>query len=110
MVHEHFGRDQHEALIRQLFHIRQSGSVTEYVDLSSSLVDRLAAYESQTNPLYYVMHFVDGLKDDIKSMIMIQRPPTFDAACALALVLEEAMDSRKQRSYRHFEPSFNRTV
>jgi hypothetical protein len=26
-IHEHFGRDQHEALIRQLFHIKQSGSV-----------------------------------------------------------------------------------
>jgi hypothetical protein len=68
MVHERFGRDQHEALIRQLFHIRQSGSVTEYVDLFSSFVDHLAAYESQADPLYYIMHFVDGLRDDIKSM------------------------------------------
>jgi hypothetical protein len=31
LVHDHFGRDQHESLIRQLFHIHQSGTVTKYV-------------------------------------------------------------------------------
>jgi hypothetical protein len=30
-MHDRFGRDQHEALIHQLFHIRQVGSITEYV-------------------------------------------------------------------------------
>jgi hypothetical protein len=33
MIHDRFGRDQHEALIRQLFHIRQNGSVVDYVDV-----------------------------------------------------------------------------
>jgi archaellum component FlaC len=32
LVHDRFGRDQHEVLIRQLFHIRQIGSVSEYVE------------------------------------------------------------------------------
>jgi hypothetical protein len=32
MLLDHFGRDHHEALIRQLFHIRQSGSVAAYVE------------------------------------------------------------------------------
>jgi hypothetical protein len=32
LLHERFGRDQHETLIRQLFHIRQVGSVVDYVD------------------------------------------------------------------------------
>jgi hypothetical protein len=29
------------------------------------LVDQLVAYESDANPLYYAMRFVDGLRDDI---------------------------------------------
>jgi hypothetical protein len=62
---------------------------------------------SQANPLYYAMCFVDGLRDDIKPMVMIQRPSTFDAACALALVQEEAMESRKKQKYRCYDPSFN---
>jgi hypothetical protein len=48
-------------------------------------VDQLAAYESTDNPLYYAMRFVDGLRDDIKLMVVIQRP-TLDTACALAMV------------------------
>jgi hypothetical protein len=38
-IHDRFGRDQHEALIHQLFHIRQVGSVTEYGDQFSTLID-----------------------------------------------------------------------
>jgi hypothetical protein len=37
MIHDCFGRDQHEALIRLLFHIRQSGSVADYVERFSLL-------------------------------------------------------------------------
>jgi hypothetical protein len=47
MIHDCFGRDQHEALIRQLFHIKQSGAVAEYVKQFSALVDQLSAYETR---------------------------------------------------------------
>jgi hypothetical protein len=43
-------------------------------------------------------------------MVMIQRPSTLDSVCALALVQEEAMDSRKTTSRRRFEPSSSRLV
>jgi hypothetical protein len=96
-LHDMFRRDQHEALIRQLFHIKQSGLVAYYVDWFSALVDQLAAYESTDNPLYYEMRFVDGLRDDIKLMVMIQRPSTLDTSCVLPMVQEEAMDANKRR-------------
>jgi hypothetical protein len=106
LVHERFGREQHESLIRQLFHIRQSGAVSEYVEQFASLVDELAAYESRTDPIYYTMRFVEGLKHEIKSVVMVQRPTNLDAACALALVQEEALDSMRGR--RRAEPISNR--
>jgi hypothetical protein len=106
MVHDRFGHDQHEALIRQLFHICQVGSVAEYVDHFLGLVDQLAACESNANPLYYAMCFVDGLHQDIKSMVMIQRPSTLDSAAALALVQEEAVDADKDT--RRCEPFSHR--
>jgi hypothetical protein len=74
LIHDRFGQDQHEALIRQLFRIHQIGTVSEYVERFSTLVDQLAAHESDYNPLYYVIRFVDGLRDNIHSMVMIQRP------------------------------------
>jgi hypothetical protein len=39
MIHDRFGRDQHEALIHQLFHIRQVGTVAEYVEQFSTQID-----------------------------------------------------------------------
>jgi hypothetical protein len=71
LIHDRFGRDQHDALIHQLFHMRQEGFVTEYVDQFSALVGQLSAYESKANLLYYAMRFVDGLREKIKSMVMI---------------------------------------
>jgi hypothetical protein len=109
-LHDRFGRDQHEALIRQLFHIRQVGSVTEYVDQFSTLIDQLVAYEPNTNPLHYATRFVDGLRDDIKSVVMIQRPSTLDTACSLALVQEEAVESGWKREFRCSEPFSHMTV
>lgn len=57
----------------------------------------MLAYESRTDPLYYTMCSVDGLKHDIKTVIMMQRPPNLDTACTLALVQEEALESTRRR-------------
>jgi hypothetical protein len=81
-----FDREQHESLFRQLFHISQSGSLSDYVEQFASLVDELAAYVSRTDPFYYSMCFVDGLKHVIRTVVMVQRPPNLDTSCALALV------------------------
>jgi hypothetical protein len=53
---------------------------------------------------------VDGLHDDIKSVVMIQRTSTLDTACALALVQEEATESSRKREYRRYEPFTHRTL
>jgi hypothetical protein len=38
------------------------------------------------------MRFVDGLRDDIKPVVMVQRPSNWDSACVLAQLQEEACD------------------
>jgi hypothetical protein len=53
---------------------------------------------------------VDGLHDDIKSVVMIQRSSTLDTACSLALVQEETVESGRKREFRHSEPFSHRTV
>jgi len=92
---ERFGRDQHELFIRQLFHIRQTGSVAEYVSKFSELVDQLVACGQQSNPLYYTTRFIDGLRDDIRASVILQRPATHDVAASLALLQEEVSDPRR---------------
>lgn len=86
LVHERFGQDQHQLLIRQLFHIRQDGTIKEYVDRFVELIDQLASYNTSTDALYYVTRFIDGLRDDICAVILGQCPQTLDTAYTLALL------------------------
>jgi hypothetical protein len=46
LLMDRFGHDEHEVLIRRLFHIKQSGSVFDYIASFTELVDQLHAYES----------------------------------------------------------------
>jgi hypothetical protein len=104
-IHDRFGREQHELVIRKLFHIKQTSTVQDYVDRFSELVDLLVTYEHTTDPLYYTMKFIDGLRDDIKSVILVQRPGDLDTACSLAL-LQEAGDSSRRPDPVHGDSSY----
>jgi hypothetical protein len=95
-IHERFGRDQHDLLIRQLFHIKQTSSVQEYIDRFSELVDQLLAYDHSSDYRYYIVRFVDGLKDDVKSVVLVQRPLDLNYVCTLTLLQEEAYASRRR--------------
>lgn len=106
MLIECFGKEHHELLIRQLFHIKQLGTVAEYIEKFSELVDQLTAYETTIDPLYFVMHFVDGLKDELRQGVLLQRPRDVDIACVLALSQEEVAESAKKRDFRKPDPYF----
>jgi hypothetical protein len=54
------------------------------------LVDQLVAYEHSSDHRYYTTRFVDRLKDDIKSVVLVQQPVDLDIAYTLALLQEEA--------------------
>lgn len=88
-LHERFDLNQHEALIRQLFQIKQTTTVTEYVERFSKLLDQLKSYSTSTDPLFYTMRFIDGLRSELNAIILVSRPKTLDAAIAMALVQEE---------------------
>jgi hypothetical protein len=89
-LHSRFDRDQHELLTRQLFHLRQTSTVSDYVSKFTGLMDGLRSYSTTVDPVYYVTRFIDGLRPDIKAIVIVQRPKTLDAACVLALLQEEA--------------------
>lgn len=107
MLLDRFGRDQHELLVRQLINIKQFGSVSEYIDRFAGLVDQLAAYEGPPISLHHTMRFIDGLKDELKSAVLIQCPKDIDTAYILAQLQEDLYESAgKKREYRKLESSF----
>ena len=101
-----FARDEHELLLRRLFQIRQTGPVSEYIEKFVGLVDELKAYAKHPDPLYYVQRFIDGLRDEIKAVLMVHKPATLDTACTLAELQEEALGLTK-RPYRRFDQASN---
>lgn len=105
MVLDRFGRDQHELLVRQLFHIKQTTTVLEYIDRFAVLVDQLAAYEDNVDPLHYTMKFVDGLRDDVRSAVLLHRPSTLDTAYVLAQLQEEVAGSIRKPELK--KPDFS---
>lgn len=54
--------------------------------------------------MFYIICFLDGLRDDIKSVVMLQRPKDLDTAFVLAKLQEEVGDWR--RDSRKPESSF----
>jgi hypothetical protein len=106
-VHDRFGRDQYEILIRQLFHIQQTGPVADYIEQFTQLVDQLAAYTSTTDPMYYTLQFIDGLRDDIKSVVLVQHPQDLDTAFVLAALQEEVGDTHRRREFKRLESGFH---
>lgn len=82
--------------------------MSEYIEEYYALVDQLAAYFSSNDPLYYVLRFVDGLRDDIKSVVLVQHPRDLDTAVALASLQDEVGDFSRRKDSRRFDsvPSF----
>ena len=48
---------------------------------------------------------MDGLKSQIRSAVVIQRPPDLDTACVLALLQKEVLDRDKKRDFRRIDSS-----
>jgi hypothetical protein len=82
-------------LIRQLYRIKQVGFIQDYIDKFCGLIDQLQAYSHNIDPLYYTTRFVDGLRDEIEYVIIVQRPHDLDIVCYLALLQEESSASHK---------------
>lgn len=63
------------------------------------MIDKLNAYQTMSDPLYYTLKFVDGLRDDIKAVVMLQRPQDFDTAAVIAQLQEEAGLMLRKKDY-----------
>ena len=76
-------------LIRQFYTIRQMTSVAEYIEKFELIINHLNSYSDSIHPYYFLTRFVEGLRNDIRAVVLVKRPPDLDTACALALLQEE---------------------
>lgn len=95
-----FERDQHNQIVRQFFHLRQTTSVAEYVELFDELVHQLLAHDPYVSPVVITNKFVDGLKPEIKVVVLVHRPKDLDSASSLALLQEEVLLGHPNTNWR----------
>ena len=81
-----FDKDEHNHLLRTFFHIKQSTTVTEYIEQFSDILHQLLVHDPSLPSSIITNHFVDGLKKEIRAVIMIHRPKDLDTASSLALL------------------------
>jgi hypothetical protein len=108
VVCDQFGRDEFQKLLRQLFHLKQRGTVAEYVQEFMEMMHALRAHSTAWDPKLFPSRFVDGLKDEIRVVVLVHQPTDLDDAISLALLQEEAWEiwkRREPREPRRYEPA-----
>lgn len=55
-------------------------------------MNHLVSYSDTTHPYYFLTRFVEGLRSNIRAVVMVQRPMDLDTACSLALLQEEVTE------------------
>jgi hypothetical protein len=92
-----FDRYEHNHLLRQFFHIKQTTNISEYVEQFSDIVHQLLAHDPSFAPTVIANCFVDGLKRDIRAVVMMHRPQDLDTATSLAFLQEETIQDNPVR-------------
>lgn len=68
--------------------------MSDYIEQFETLMNHLISYSDAIHPLYFFMRFVEGLRSDIRAVVMVQRPTDLDTVCALAILQEEVSDGQ----------------
>jgi hypothetical protein len=55
--------------------------------------------------LYYTTRFIDGLRDDLKFVITVQRPKDLDTTCCLTL-LQEEQSALQHKEFKSSDTAF----
>lgn len=87
-VLKRFDRDQYKMQLRQLDALRQSGSVTEYLEKFEQLSHGILLYNASYDDTYFVVRFLGGLKEEIRAGISLHQPKDVQTASTLAILQE----------------------
>jgi ribosomal protein L32 len=71
--------------------------VSEYQSQFDELARGILLYNSGFDDTFFITKFLGGLKEEIRSTILLHRPKDVDTASALALIQEEELDSCRHK-------------
>lgn len=100
-----FGKGEFQHTLRAFSGLRQLSSVIQYAEKFNELMHHMLAHHASWEPLFFVTHFLDGLKDEIRAPVALQCPSTLDTAVSLACLQEELLESSRWHDTRRYDPS-----
>lgn len=95
-----FGREEFQGLVRQFNRLKQTGSVSSYAEKFCELMHNLHAHHTSWNTEFSVTQFIDGLRADIRSAVIMHRPTDLDTAVDLACLQEEVLEYNRREGRR----------
>lgn len=107
LVYDQFGCNEFTVLLRQLFHLRQTYSVSEYTTKFNETMHALLAHSTTWDPALFPSRYVDGLKDEIRVVVIVHNPKDLDTVVSLAYLQEEALEITKRREPRQADSGQN---
>lgn len=105
-----FDRDEHNHLLRRFFHLKQTNTVTEYIESFTNVVHPLLVHTPQMDSSLITNRFIDGLREDIKAVVLVQCPHDIDTAVSVALLQEEVTARSSKREFRRSDNSYSKKV
>jgi hypothetical protein len=103
LVCDRFEMDQHNLQLRQFFRIKQNDSIADYIEKFDSIVHQILAHDPKFSTATITNRFIDGLKDDIRSVVLVHRRQNLDAASSIALLQEEYTREIPKKDYKKSE-------
>ncbi|CAD6238265.1 unnamed protein product [Miscanthus lutarioriparius] len=85
-------------------------TVTEYIEAFSDTVHQLLVHNPHLDPSFITNRFIDGLRDDTKAVVLVQRPHDIDTASSIALLLEEVLTGTSKREFLCMNSSYGKKV
>nr|ADX31265.1 unknown [Triticum aestivum] len=104
-----FGREQYQSHLRQFNTLRQSGTVADYMTRFEELMHHILAHNPAFDSVYFTTQFLDGLKGEIRAVVMLHQPKDLDSAFSLATLQEELMEALPRREYKRQDAANQRS-
>lgn len=77
----------------------------QYAERFNELMHQLLAQHASWDPQFFVIHFLDGLREEIRAPIVLHYPATLDTAVSMACTQEDTLEMHRRNGSRRYDPS-----
>lgn len=77
--------------------------MADFIERFDSIVHQILAHDPKFSTATITNHFIDGLKDDIRAVVLVHRPSNLDTASAIALLQEESSKDAPRKDFKRNE-------